>query len=409
MDGADFDLDRSVTRAWSSFRQRLADQLDELDDEAILLIEAGTALEDEDGTAPFVQVIANGDLLHAETSSNVFLAARSQLDEQMTGALTELGWTAPEPDGGPNFSIELTRSHADRLAAITVAAFRDVWNVPHPTFLEAGEANAALGITRDSPIGQEQALPDREQIQRMVDQALTEYLGELPRKDSDGDIPVRSGTALVFIRVLDDHPLVELKSPLVVDISGRTRAAEVVADLNATWRQAKFVLIRDVVVLLLELPTVPFVARHLVEALAYISRLADDLDDELADRLGGRLPFVDQAPPGPRIPTDPEQADDLPAELVSLLHLSDGQSELTADEVAQICGNDRDRLLRLLKTSTQQEISWRRAAEAAKVVGDQLEATEHDQEADIWQGIVERLRAALRVVLVNRPGDDTTA
>ncbi|MFV0461138.1 MAG: T3SS (YopN, CesT) and YbjN peptide-binding chaperone 1 [Actinomycetales bacterium] len=404
MDVAEFDLDRSVQRAWSSFRRRLADVLDGLGVDEVLHIEA-SALEENPGAAPYLEAVATPDAVHAEISGNGELDERDQLSDTMTAALVRLGWQVPDGNA-VNFSCDMPRDDVDRLAAMGAAAFRDVWSVPHPTFLEAGSFNSALGITRDSPSSQRslRGSGDREHIQQLVDEALARYLGQPPHKDSDGDIPIRSGSALVFIRVLEDEPLVELKSPLVVDIAGRTRAAEVVADLNATWRQAKFVLVRDVVVLLLELPTTPFIAEHLIESLALVSRLADDLDNELAERLGGRLPFAE---PGsaldlPAVATERTNTDDLPAELVSLLHLGGADSTLTAEEVARICGTDRDRILDLLRIASAQEVAWRHGAEMARLDGEAERALRNDAEALTWQDTVERLRAALRFVLTSR-------
>lgn len=412
MDVADFDLDRSVIRAWSGFRRRLADLIDGLGADDVLMVEASSAVadaDDERGCAPFVQVVATGETLHAELSSNAFLAPAVQLSDAMTAELVRVGWGAPDAENepSPNFSIDVEHSESDRLAAMAVCGFRDVWGVPHPTFLEAGENNEALGITRDPPAdtaGARTVHADRAQIQRQVDATLTEYLGEPPHKDGDGDIPVRSGSALVFIRVLPDHPLIELKAPLVVDISGRTRAAEVIADLNATWRQAKFVLVRDVVVLLLELPTTPFVPQHLVEALRLISRLADDLDDELAGRLGGRIPFDEQPGQAPfdLIRSDAGDDAELPPALVSLLHLAGPGTDLSTAEVITVCGDDRETILDLMRRCTEQEISWRRSGDEARLAGDPTGAASFDSEADIWQGTVELLRAALRELLTRR-------
>lgn len=419
----EFDLDRSVSRAWSEFRRRLSEALEALVGTDVLLVEAGPVVDGPDGAVPFAQILAAGESLQAELASNLFLAESFRLDDDAIAGLVAVGWKAPDSES-PNYSITVDRAHTDRLSALVVAAFRDVWSVPHPTFLEAGSFNAALGITRDSVSTATSVDAVRADIQRVVDETLTRHLGELPRKDGDGDIPVRAGSALVFVSVLHDLPLVELKSPLVVDIEGRTRAAEIIADLNATWRQAKFVLIRDVVVLLLELPTEPFVPQHLVGALTYISSLADQLDDELARRLGGRLPFIDSSEVQPRLRAALSAGDsapgaedvsgdmamnaDLPPEIVSLLHLSDGQNRLSPTEVVEICGGDRQRILTLLRQCTEQEVSWRRSADDARVEGDVDAALVRDDEADMWQDLVELLRSALREILVRQHPEPPT-
>ena len=92
MDDLDsFDLDRSVARAWDTFRERLADHIAQMADDDYLIL---NAQEDEHGSGeagdphltPYVQLCACGDgLVRCEASSNDFLSGiyRLSLDPPM--------------------------------------------------------------------------------------------------------------------------------------------------------------------------------------------------------------------------------------------------------------------------------------------------------------------------------------
>ena len=85
------------TLAWSAFRGRLADHVAAMQDDDLILIEAESAVGDEDeGAAPYVQFCAWGeDLVRCELSSNAYLAQAHQLDDEQVAALVALGWSLP--------------------------------------------------------------------------------------------------------------------------------------------------------------------------------------------------------------------------------------------------------------------------------------------------------------------------
>lgn len=422
----EFDLERTVDRAWGAFQSRLADHLADMGDDDVLVVALAGGDDNDSGAMPYVQFSGwAGDRLRGEVASNHYLRPAHRLHAESEAQLEAAGWLSPThaPDeeadaGSTNFHLDVPRSYADRLAAMAVTALRDVWGVPHPTFLSAdvpGGHNQApdLGLaspTRDAVADMPRAVmpEDTEHLRALVDEALTPVFGHVPEKDADGDIPVRSGSALVFVRVLPDLPVVGLFAPLVRGITGRTRAAEVLSDLNRTWTMVKFVLVDDGVLAVIQLPAVPFVAEHLRDMLGLLSQVADALDDELADRLEGRLPFADVDPPGAavRLPARTGSApdgsgDELPAELLTVLQLDvGGQSSLSPEAVAHICGRDRDTLLRFIRLSSEQEIAWRSSAREAQVAGDREEAEACTVEATAWESTVELLRRALRVVVL---------
>lgn len=390
-------------------------------DDDILIVELGGA-DPGDGAAPYVQFKAQEvDRVRCEVSSNTYLDPTYQLDEGTELVLTGLGWSAPmysqgeEPDSGSdNFHLVLERSYADRLAAMTVRAFRDVWSVPHPAFLTADALGDTpqpdLGVAAQTEVEQipieEVVYPeDADDLQRLVDETLTPLFGHPPEKDDDGDIPVRSGSALMFVRVRHETPVVEVFAPLVRDISDRTRAAEVVADLNRGSLFIRYVLFDDTVMAVISLPAMPFVPAHVRDMLSVLSDTAGNIDDEVATRLGGRLMFEEPAALERDIyVVDEETPKDLPPELLTLLHLdADGTGAVDDATAATVCGHDRDRILLFLKLSSEQEIEWRKSAETAAAAGDAVEAAACNHEAAGWQQTLETLRGALRLVVTANP------
>ncbi|MPM43212.1 hypothetical protein SDC9_89885 [bioreactor metagenome] len=115
--------------------------------------------------------------------------------------------------------------------------------------------------------------------------------GHAPLRDHEGDIALRVGSAMLFLRVSQDGRELILFSVIVHDVAGRSRAAEVLNDLNADARMVKFHLVRDKVFASLSVLTHPFVPAHLHQAVRIMSDIADGIDDELAHKLGGHTTF----------------------------------------------------------------------------------------------------------------------
>src|SRR5262245_23515734 len=147
-------------RAWSRFQSSLADHVVAMEDDEVLVVDAETWLvEDATGAAPYVQFCAWGDdLVRAEVSSNEYLDPDVALDAAGAEALAALGWLEPthgaseEPDeGSANFYLDAGRREGDRLAAMAVAALRDVFGVPHPAFLDWPESEGPGGGSAGGP------------------------------------------------------------------------------------------------------------------------------------------------------------------------------------------------------------------------------------------------------------------
>lgn len=445
----DVDLDRMTARAWARFRVDLGDRLAHMVDDDVLVVEVESEVdEDDDGAAPYVQFCGwGGDLVRAEVSSNAYLAEEVLLDAPAERALERLGWLAPtyEPgheadDGSENFHLDLPRRECDRLAAMAVGALRDVFGVPHPAFLSglgpsgSGRPSAPggepeVGLADEEPLA---VTPDSpEHLRALVAAALTPPGGPDIEFDDEGDIPLPMGSALLFVRVSEEAPVVEIFAVVVRGSLDRERAAFEVAVLNRDTRMVKFVLLDDAVLALLQLPAGPFVPRHLRSMVLAMADIVDRVDDDLVARVGGRRgldaePAADDGGPAGGgagsdeavvadevdAPDDPDEERTLHPALQTLLELDPhGEGDLDPDLAASVCAYDRDLVLRLIKVASRQELTWRRSAETCLVRGEHEEAEVCFGESRGWEVSVETLRAALRVIVererrekADRPG-----
>jgi hypothetical protein len=131
----------------------------------------------------------------------------------------------------------------------------------------------------------------QEHLNDLVDEELSEMFGHRPIRDSEGDIAIRVGSTMLFLRTAPDGREIVVFAAVVHDVAGRSRAAEVLNDLNVDARWVKFQLIRDRVFVTLSVPARPFVPAHLHQAVRIMSEVADGIDDELATKLNGRTTF----------------------------------------------------------------------------------------------------------------------
>nr|WP_206025742.1 hypothetical protein [Rhodococcus sp. 14C212] len=118
-------------------------------------------------------------------------------------------------------------------------------------------------------------------------------LAEEIEPDTDGDVPIWVDDVLTYAVVDSRAGVVELTTYLVERIAGRTRAAEVLVDLQADWPDAKLELHQDRVTAVQRVPALPLVPVHLARAVAVVAALVPHVP-ELAARLGGRACVFDE-------------------------------------------------------------------------------------------------------------------
>lgn len=108
--------------------------------------------------------------------------------------------------------------------------------------------------------------------------------------------------------------------------------------------------------------------------------------------------------------TDDDSHSELPSELLTLLQLDPhGDGTVSAELAADVCGRDRDRILRFIRICEEQSIEWREAGRDASVKADVGDAEASFHESAAWDKTTSLLRAALRVVVENPPESSSTS
>jgi hypothetical protein len=188
------------------------------------------------------------------------------------------------------------------LAEGTVRALRQVFLVEHPVFLDSNVLAEVLqepGAVERPGSGldpdQTQVYPDMDEVQlsAAVADELAAVCGTTVMRDQDGDFAVRVGSTMLFVRVPSDGKEIRLFAVLVHDISGRSRAAEVLNDVNAHSRWVRFYAVRDKILVTLSIFASPYVPAHLRQAITEMRNIADGVDDLLAASLQGKTTFPD--------------------------------------------------------------------------------------------------------------------
>lgn len=299
---ADFDLDRSTAAAWDEFTERLAEVISVMDDSGDLTI---GCLAREGDDAPFVRLRCTSDRrIVAEAASNASLDDSYQLSVAQLDQLERLGWRSPSVEddhAGPNFWREVAQEDSEEAARRTVEVLRDVYGVQHPVFL-APDQLAEVLQNRPTPVESLEYEPDdiiavmprdRAHLDSLVDAEMVQLYGHEPLRDHEGDVAIRVGSAMVFLRATQDLREIIIFSPVVHEVEGRSRAVEVLNDLNAEARWVRFQLIRDRVFASMSVLVRPFVPAHLHQAVRVVSEIADGIDEDLADKLRGRTSFAE--------------------------------------------------------------------------------------------------------------------
>ena len=277
----DFDLDRTTKQAWDDFTERLADVLSVMDASADLTISAVNGGE-TDESPPAVRFSA--------VDPGVIEAVLVGVDSPR---LAELGWIS-SPRGA---TARRDQEEVTELANLTTTTMTEVVGVLHPIFLEPDQLAELLTARESNPTqpvpgAYGVVLPNSQaQLDAIVDAELEKMFGHPALRNAAGEVAIRVGSTMVFCRSTPDFKELVLFAALVHDVSGRSRACEVLNDLNVESRYCRFALHRDRVFVQVSVPARPFVPQHLRQALESISQVADGIDDDLAHKLGGRTTF----------------------------------------------------------------------------------------------------------------------
>jgi len=403
------DLDAVTECAWRGFREALAGALDTLEagDRLHVALDVGDEL---DGACPYVQALRVGDSIHLEVASNRVLSTDYRLSKQARRHLRCLGLTKPT-SAEPLHRAAYPGSHVDQAASVAVSAFRAAFGVVHPAFLFSDDftwlTDSHLPTTNVVPETHAATHPvSRAHLDLLIDQALGEMLGHTPHRDSDGDIPISVGSAVVFVRSERHAPMIRLFAEMVVEISDLDAGDREVGDLNREIEGVKFSLHGDKVIASADLVAAPFVGEHLLLLVARMCEVVSGNDAALAQRVGGHV-FLD-----PADAQDDTIEDGLPADdgdihpvMLSMLQLdAEVPGSLRPKLAAKLCGFDSDLLWELIRWNEEQEIAWREARDHAHASYEYDAAAACEHERAHARRTVKVLRKALRRVLLGLPG-----
>jgi hypothetical protein len=303
-------LDAKIATAWTDLTRRMAAALGEGQDGDTVTVELAHAdVVSEHGARQsnrFVQWVHFGISIRCESVGNASLPEQLRLSKKLLAQLIDLGWQAALPDDDSvNFWIERPQTDAQDLADVLARTLRDVYGAPHPAFLQARGFNGQHALNTDqlgipSAAGhyapapeEENAYPDRVLTQRVV-ATLSEDLGCSPDElvtDSDGDYPIRSGSAMVFVQVFEEADLIVLMSPLLKDVSDSPQLRLALDNIQAQVPFVQLSLEEGIVTARAHLIGDRFVPLHLHRLLGMMSRLCDDVDTKLQKEFGGTTFF----------------------------------------------------------------------------------------------------------------------
>jgi len=114
--------------------------------------------------------------------------------------------------------------------------------------------------------------------------------------DDDGDIPLSSGAAQLYVRVQRDAPVVSVFGPTIWDIGSPLDILETVNELNSHLRFARAFWNGRGVILAAEVPGDPLDHDDLWNTVMTVADLVASHAPKLQERYGGQVPF------GPALP-----------------------------------------------------------------------------------------------------------
>lgn len=290
--------------SWDQFEGRLAAVLGRMAARSYLILSSRA----DDEIVYYVQFAQGGrGGFRAEAESNNFLAGRWALSPAQEEQLAGLGWQCPMPgDSDLNFMRQWpTPAPYAEIASLAVRSLREVYGIERPSglvyrrFAKVGRdfAEPELGIAAEratTPTGRVQgAAPKLAELVPLVEQAVKGFLGtdEIVR-DKDGDIPIRQGSALLFVRTMDGAPpVVRVFSLVLRGVEASQPLLEALNEINGRIMFGRVLWASDRVIVSAEVSAVGIGTEQIAFLCLQIGALADHLDDELSNRFGGEKMF----------------------------------------------------------------------------------------------------------------------
>ncbi len=149
--------------------------------------------------------------------------------------------------------------------------------------------------------GSKDDAPRNDQLEQWLEDTLKRELGadEIIR-DEDGDIPIRHGSAMVYVSVIDvesELPLIRVFAPLLEDFALRPEVYEAVNSINRQVPFARAIVDPDIRQIVLAADLFIFdqmSSEQLMATIELIGENADHFDTMLKKRFGGTTAFDDE-------------------------------------------------------------------------------------------------------------------
>lgn len=315
------DLGAKVTEAWRDFARALRSALPALPSGSHLEVTLDPTASGT-GDAVYGVSLRKGDEgTTALAVGNAALPEGFRLDRSQVAQMVALGWSPPGVLAGSGESFGLADGD---IAMIVTRTLRDVYGAPHPAFLVYTTRDsqdellsiAQLGSARHQS-AMDNAIPAIESVSlagldlaervRIVVAALTKTDPDELAVDGDGDIGIRAGSAMVFVRVRDNPPLIDVFSPVLTEIEPSERLFVKLSELTNRMPIGRLYCTSGTVWASVPVFGRDFQATHLSLAIQVMTGLADELDDRLHGEFGGKRFFVEGDKPAGRSPNVEER------------------------------------------------------------------------------------------------------
>ena len=325
------DLTAKVNEAWREFASQLAAVLPAQPDGVTIDITLDPTASGTGDAVYGVQLQVTGEVLVGSAVSNADLPKEFRLNRAAVAGLVALGWSPPGvvAETGESFGARYQTTESNRVAAMVSRTLRDVYGAPHPAFLTylvrggdgaAPVAGPALGAARPlvgsgrAALGDDGALSALDSDEATAERALVDLVAGVEEAplvdrvaavvarllkttpdalslDPDGDIGIRAGSAMVFVRVRDNPPLIDVFSPVLTNVQPTQQLYAKLSELTNRMPIGRLYCADDTVWASVPVFGRDFQPSHLMLAVQVMTGLADELDDRLAGEFGGRRFF----------------------------------------------------------------------------------------------------------------------
>jgi hypothetical protein len=137
-------------------------------------------------------------------------------------------------------------------------------------------------------------------LQPFVEKTVAEYLGiEHVQVGEDGTIPIRSGTTIVNVRLLQgehpSRPILQVYSPMLSDLDCTPELLVKLNEVNGDLTFVRAFWTDRQVILAMELLAESLDRDQVAHAVSLVSLAGDFWDSELSKTFGGRTYFTDES------------------------------------------------------------------------------------------------------------------